>query len=121
MKIICLKLVFNTVQYHITAVMVITGTGFVLKVVSGSPVSVNFPQSLLERDTKPLIAVWLPATRPTLHARLSADSHTYADEPLYVFVQSKCHIPVYHSMVIINIKPNIEKKNLPMSDLHDYL
>lgn len=65
--------------------MVITGTGIGLKVVFSSPASVNFSQSLLEPDTKPLIALSLCASRPPLHTLLSGDNHTYADQLLYVF------------------------------------
>lgn len=60
-------------QYHgnvlevSPSVMVITGTGCGLKVVSSSPASVNFSQSLLRQDTKPLIALCVCASRPSLH------------------------------------------------------
>lgn len=54
--------------------MVIAGTGCVLKVLPGSPASVNSFHSLLEKDAKPLIALWLCASWPTL---ISLATQTY--------------------------------------------
>lgn len=76
-----------------------------LKVVPSSPASVSSSQSLLEQDTKPLIALWLCASWPTPLSQLSGDTHTYAYEG---YVQRKCSIPVFN-MIIANILKHILK------------